>query len=86
MTPVNPDTPRQLEAVARIAHLLNSPLPLDDLLEELVTLAAQVAEAEAASLFRLDDSTGDLVFDVVTGPKRDALVRKRLPVGVGVAG
>ena len=77
---------RQLEAVARIAHLLNSPLPLEELLRELVSLAAQVVEAEAASLFRLDTSTAELVFDVVTGPKRRALTRKRLPVGVGVAG
>jgi len=54
----SPDSPRQLEAVSRIAHLLNSPLPLDDLLWELVTVAAQVAEAEAASLFRLVGSVG----------------------------
>lgn len=79
-------TPRQLEAVARIAHLLNSPLPLEELLQELVSLAAEVVGAEAASLFRLDSSTEELVFDVVTGPKRRALTRKRLPVGVGVAG
>ncbi len=91
MTPSTPEaagpgSPRQLEAVARIAHLLNSPLALDHLLPQLVTLAAQLLEAEAASLFRLDASTGELVFDVVTGPKRNALTRKRLPVGVGVAG
>jgi sigma-B regulation protein RsbU (phosphoserine phosphatase) len=80
------DSPRQLQAVARIAHLLNSPLPLDDLLRELVTLAAQVVQAQAASLFRLDPTRNELVFDVVTGPKQEALTRKRLPVGVGVAG
>jgi sigma-B regulation protein RsbU (phosphoserine phosphatase) len=80
------DSPRQLQAVARIAYLLNSPLPLDDLLRELVTLAAQVVQAEAASLFRLDTSQNELVFDVVTGPKQEALTRKRLPVGLGVAG
>lgn len=80
------DSPRQLQAVARIAYLLNSPLGLDDLLRELVTLAAQVVQAEAASLFRLDASANELVFDVVTGPKQEALTRKRLPVGVGVAG
>jgi sigma-B regulation protein RsbU (phosphoserine phosphatase) len=80
------DSPRQLQAVARIAYLLNSPLPLDDLLRELVTLAAQVVQAQAASLFRLDSSQNELVFDVVTGPQQQALTRKRLPVGVGVAG
>jgi len=79
-------SPRQLEAVARIAHLLNSPLPLDELLGRLVALAAEVAQAEAASLFRLDSSTEELVFDVVAGPKREALTHRRLPLGVGVAG
>jgi len=77
---------RQLEAVTRITHLLNSPLPLDELLQQLVALATEVADAEAASLFRLDAKTRELVFDVVTGPKSDVLTRKRLPVGVGVAG
>jgi len=80
------DSPRQLQAVARIAYLLNSPLPLGELLRELVTLAAQVVQAEAASLFRLDPSRNELVFDVVTGPQQQALTRKRLPVGLGVAG
>ena len=81
-----PSNLRQVEAVARIAHLLNSPLSLEELLKELVTLAAQVAQAEAASLFRLDRSTGELVFDVVAGTKRNALTHRRLPAGRGVAG
>jgi GAF domain-containing protein len=51
-----------------------------------VETAAQVIGARAASLFLIDETTQELVFEVALGQKADAVKHFRVPLGRGVAG
>ena len=87
-----------LRRVMEITSMLNSTLKLDELLEMIIKSAAELLNAESASLLLVDEETGDLIFEVATGgaPKgrrtrRHAyeepdLVKTRVPAGQGIAG
>ena len=55
-------------------------------LDQVVETAADVLDAEAASLFLLDEETEELVFVVTLGAKADEVKQFRVPVGHGIAG
>jgi GAF domain-containing protein len=57
-----------------------------DLLRSIVDTARAIFSAKASSIFLLDEETGDLVFEAVSGEGSDTLVGRRLPQGTGVAG
>jgi GAF domain-containing protein len=57
-----------------------------DLLRSIVDTARAIFSAKASSIFLLDEETGDLVFEAVSGEGSETLVGRRLPQGTGVAG
>jgi GAF domain-containing protein len=57
-----------------------------DLLRTVVETAARMVAAGAASLFLLDESGTQLVFEVAIGPKADEASKFTVPLGVGIAG
>jgi GAF domain-containing protein len=56
------------------------------LLQSIVEVARSVFGAAAASVFLLDEETGELVFEAVAGEGEDQLVGTRFPSGTGLAG
>lgn len=56
------------------------------LLQAMVEVARFVYGAAAASVFKVDSSTGDLTFAAVAGEGERALVGTSFPVGTGIAG
>ena len=56
------------------------------LLQSIVEVARAIFGARAASIMLLDDVTGELVFEAVTGEGEDTLVGRRIPPGTGIAG
>jgi GAF domain-containing protein len=56
------------------------------LLQSIVEVARSVFGGAAASVFLLDDDTGELVFEAVAGEGEEALVGTRFPGGTGLAG
>lgn len=56
------------------------------LLQSVVEVARIVFGAAAASVFLLDDATGDLVFEAVSGEGEEQLVGSRFASGTGIAG
>jgi GAF domain-containing protein len=56
------------------------------LLQSIVEVARSVFGAAAASVFLADRSTGELVFEAVSGEGEDWLVGSRFPGGTGIAG
>ena len=56
------------------------------LLQSVVEVARAIFGARAASIMLLDDATGELVFEAVTGEGEDTLVGRRIPPGTGIAG
>ena len=77
---------RQLTSLNEVARSLTSMLELDPLLDQILNSAVDILDCEAGSLLLLVPETGELIFEVTTGPVADDLLGKRLPPGVGLAG
>jgi GAF domain-containing protein len=56
------------------------------LLQSIVEVARAIFGARAASIMLLDEQTGELVFEAVTGEGEDTLIGRRIPSGTGIAG
>jgi GAF domain-containing protein len=56
------------------------------LLRATVEVARAIFKAKAASVFLLDESTDELVFEAVAGEGAEMLIGKRFPADTGVAG
>lgn len=56
------------------------------LLQSIVEVARSFYGAAAASVFLVDDQTGDLVFEAVAGKGESSLHGTRFPAGTGIAG
>lgn len=77
---------RQAFSLATTAGTIASPVTHTQLLEMIVTTAAHVISARAASLFLIDEETQELTFEVATGPKAEEVKEFRIPLGQGIAG
>ena len=77
---------RQLATLNEVGSAINSSLDLQTVLKLIVEKAAQILEAESGSLWLTDVETGDLVFQVATGPSADDLLGLRLRRGTGIVG
>ena len=77
---------RQLEALNEVGSVITSSLDLDVVLDLIMQKAIELLQAEAGSLLLVDEDTGDLVFHVVTGPRKAELEGTRLPMGTGIVG
>jgi GAF domain-containing protein len=56
------------------------------LLQSVVETARAIFSARAASIFLLDESTGELVFEAVAGEGGEELLGRRFPADTGIAG
>ncbi|HLV45095.1 MAG TPA: GAF domain-containing sensor histidine kinase, partial [Aggregatilineales bacterium] len=74
---------RQLATLNEIATELSSTLNVEGVLERIMRAAVEIIGVEAGSLLLLDEASGELVYRMVEGGKRE-LVGTRLPLGVGV--
>jgi len=77
-------TDRLGEAVA--AGVLSADALHDELLHSIVDNARLIFGARAASIMFYDESTGELVFEAVSGEGQETLVGQRLPANTGIAG
>jgi GAF domain-containing protein len=77
---------REALSVAATAGIIGSPVTHSRLLEMIVETGAHVIGARAAALFLVAEDTNELVFEVATGSKADAVKKFRVPVGHGIAG
>lgn len=79
-----PESSEKLRRLLGIATQLTSTLNVDDLLELIMTSAAELLDARAGSLLLLDEETDELVFRVATADPE--IVGTRIPAGAGIAG
>ena len=79
---MNEDTVR--DAVA--AGVLSAEAGHRELLQSIVEVARAIFGARASSIFLLDTTTDELIFEAVAGEGASSLVGKRLPSGTGIAG
>ena len=77
---------KELGALIEVSLAVNSHLGLNDVLQAVMSVTADVMGAEAASLAIRDDDTGDLIFHVAQGDSADAVQSVHLKPGEGVIG
>ncbi|MCK4470163.1 MAG: GAF domain-containing protein, partial [Anaerolineae bacterium] len=77
---------RQLTALNEVGSVITSTLDLQTVLNLIMDKAVALLQAEAGSLVLVDQGTGELVFEVTTGPGSADLVGTRLSPGTGVVG
>ncbi|MDZ4727112.1 MAG: SpoIIE family protein phosphatase [Leptospira sp.] len=75
-----------LEEIIRVAVLINTSLDIDKLLEMVMHSAKSVFRTEASSLLLLDERKEYLVFNTVTGDKKEEVAKVKVPIGQGIAG
>ncbi|GEM_PF-969348 len=83
-------TERRLEELKLLyevaAIMAGASLDLTMLLRQTIILASRVLRASAATLMLLDAKTNELVFEIPTGERGDALTQYRQKVGEGISG
>jgi signal transduction histidine kinase/putative methionine-R-sulfoxide reductase with GAF domain len=77
---------QQLSLLNEIARSLTSTLTLKPLLNQILESAVEILNCEAGSLLLVDQTTGELVFEVAVGPVANDLIGQRMPPGKGLVG
>ncbi len=77
---------RQLVILNEVGSAINSSLELQTVLHLITEKAAEILEAESATLFLTDPDTEELVFEIAVGPSADELIGLRLAPGTGIVG
>jgi PAS domain S-box-containing protein len=76
----------KLGTAIEIGSMVNSSLDLAEVLHLIMNNANRVTNSVASTLMLLDETTGDLVFSVPTGPAAGQLTDIRIPSDKGIAG
>lgn len=77
---------RQLGLINEIGRTITSTLDLQSLLTQVLDSAVEIINCEAGTLFLVEEDTGELIFEVVSGPVAGELVGQRLAPGTGNVG
>lgn len=76
----------ELETMVELGKALTATLDLKEVLNAVMTSVCQLMRASTWSLMLIDETTGEMVFEVVVSPVAERLKGRRLPAGHGVAG
>lgn len=77
---------KRLETLIHTSMLFSSILDIDDLLNIVLRKAEEVMDAEASSVFRIDEVTNELYFVTARGEKGKEAKEIRVPMGKGIVG
>ncbi len=75
-----------LKEVLKIVNLIAKYLDIEKVLFNSITYIEEILNAEAVSIWELDEKKNELFFRVLTGEKGQAIKEKRIKVGEGLAG
>jgi len=75
-----------LKRLIEITGLLNTTLDLDELLQQIMSSAADLLGAETSSLLLVDEESGDLNITTATGESGQQVTRRQVPAHQGIAG
>jgi signal transduction histidine kinase len=77
---------RELHTVLKFSALINSSLEIETVLDHAMKFSEEFINAEASSIFELDDEKEELFTRVARGEKKDSIKNVRLKLGEGIAG
>jgi len=79
------NTRKELDTLIRFSAIVNSSLQIEEVLSHAIKWAEEFVEAEASTIYELDEETGELFVRVARGEKKP-IEGLRLKIGEGVAG
>ncbi len=77
---------KRLEILIETSMIFSSILDIDELLDTILSKAEEVMQAEASSVFRIDEKKKDLYFITARGEKGKEAKEIRVPWGKGIVG
>lgn len=77
---------RELHTVLKFSALINSSLEIESVLDHAMRFSEEFINAEASSIFELDEESEELFIRVARGEKKDSIKEVRLKLGEGIAG
>jgi putative methionine-R-sulfoxide reductase with GAF domain len=77
---------RELNTVLKFSALINSSLKIESVLNNAMKYAEEFINAEASSIFELDDENNELFIRLARGEKKEPIKNIRLKLGEGIAG
>jgi putative nucleotidyltransferase with HDIG domain len=76
----------RITAMAETSALISSSLDVKRVLETVMTVAKDVIDAEASSIFLYNEEKNDFYFEIATGEAGDVVKQIRVPWGKGMVG
>jgi len=77
---------RELDTILKFSALINSSLKIEDVLDNAMKWAEEFMEAEASSVYELDEEKSELFIRLARGEKKEPMKGIRVKVGEGIAG
>lgn len=77
---------KELTAILRSASLINSSLHIEEVLDRAMKWAEEFMDAEASSVYQLDERNQELFVRLARGEKKDPIKKITIKVGEGIAG
>ena len=77
---------RELHTVLKFSALINSSLKIESVLDNAMKFSEEFINAEASSIYELDEEKHELFIRVARGEKKDSIKKIRLGLGEGIAG
>jgi signal transduction histidine kinase len=77
---------RELHTVLKFSALINSSLEIESVLDHAMKFSEEFINAEASSIFELDETNNELFIRVARGEKKDSIKKIRIKPGEGIAG
>lgn len=77
---------RELETIQRFTALINSSLRIEDVLNYAMEWAEEFMDAEASTVYELDEEKNELFIRIARGEKKEPVERIKFELGQGISG
>lgn len=80
------DRRRELETILRFTALINSSLRIEDVLNYAMKWAEEFMDAEASTVYELDEEKSELFIRIARGAKKESVEKIKFELGQGISG
>lgn len=77
---------RELETILRFTALINSSLRIEDVLNYAMKWAEEFMDAEASTVYELDEEKSELFIRIARGKKKESVEKIKFELGKGISG
>ena len=77
---------RELETILRFTALINSSLKIEDVLNYAMEWAEEFMDAEASTVYELDEDKSELFIRIARGKKKESVEKIKFELGKGISG